>query len=135
MSEDDIITIDAAPAPKKVPTITVRLVGIEYQVAIPKAGSAIAMARPRDKSESVEERGRKAVTGLFKWIDAAFGDAAEEVSERLEDPNDLLDFQHIQELQMALLEVEAKKSGNPPTSSSASRASRRTTGRTSRATR
>lgn len=125
------IVIEATPEERKAPKpVPVTLVGVDYQITPPKAGMAIAAARFRNSTE--EKDLAKMTDSFFDWIEQAFGKQTDAVFARLEDPNDPLDLPHLQKLQQALMERGAAP--NPTTSSSGSQPSRRTGGRTSKAT-
>lgn len=124
------IIIEAKAEDSRRQKIKVSLVGREYLITAPKAGLAISSGRALlSKDPEVQ---MKAVGSFNHWIERAFGEKAEEIFDRLDDDDDLLDLVHIQELQE---QVMAQATGNPTTSSPGSRASRRSTGPTSRATR
>lgn len=99
------ITISAVPK-KKIP---VDLIGVRYQVTPPKSSLAIKISQQVRTPDDADD----AFTTLGEWIDIAFGkQAAVKVRNRLEDPDDDLDLEHIMQLMNLLMETEA---GAPPT--------------------
>lgn len=124
------IIIEAKAEDTRRQKIKVSLVGRDYTIIAPKAGLAISSSRAIVSKDP--EIQMKAVTSFNHWIEVAFGEHAEEIFDRLDDQDDDLDLVHIQELQEAVM---GQAAGNPTTSSPGSRASRRSTGPTSRVTR
>lgn len=102
---------------------TVQLVGVEYLVTPPKAALAMklsakfgAKTTDADGKEVADSEGMQ--EGLAQFILAAFGKKqAADVTKRLEDPDDLLDYPQITELVSLLFEQETT---DPPTSPLAS---------------
>lgn len=117
------LTIEAE-APK---ALTANLVGVEYQVRPVKGSIGISLAQ--DFRGQVGKDGKAAKGGvdpkrieklnktLNRVIDMMFvsKDDRASVHERMKDPDDLLDFQHIFTLMEKLTEHQA---GNPTTSPS-----------------
>ena len=122
----------SAKAVAKAPLVKVKLVGVEYNVKQSKAGVLFGMGKYRNQQDDPEAN-REAMEKFFEWIDYTFEKQAPEVYDRLQDPADALDVTHLQDLQQALIEFAGRP--NPTTSSSGSPASRKTGGRTSKATR
>ena len=108
VTEDDgSLTIDAAP----VKTVTVNLVGATYECTPPKGASTMNMALAAEEDGASSLRAELEV--LEGWLEQAFGEeVAEEILERLEDPEDALDTPHIQKLMQALLSAAT---GDPTT--------------------
>lgn len=104
------------------PDLRVRLVGVEYDIYLPKTASAIALAR----SVKIDKKGKpkldkgneaEAVQALYDWIDAIFGtEQGNDVRARLEAANDSLDFQHINELLERVTEYARGEESEDPTS-------------------
>lgn len=97
------ITIDADP----VSTVSVKLVGKEYDITPPKAALAMRLAV---EAKLYQDDPSKMAEVLEVWMKRAFGEKVEKVQKRLDDEKDLLDITHI----MALMEkVIEKQTGNP----------------------
>lgn len=92
--------------------IPIRLVGEMYDVIAPKASLALRMGLQAGLSEMTLEDAQEAINGIYRWIDKAFGERAQEIHARLDDPDDKLDIKHINRLMVALAE---KASSNPTT--------------------
>ena len=89
-------------------TLHVELVGVEYDIRVPKAGFAIAMAmRARNAGD---DAAANTMDDLNEWIRRAFKERAEEVIARLGDDDDDLDIGDITEL---MQEAIAEGSDNP----------------------
>lgn len=94
-------------------TMEVKLVGTFYDVTPPKTALSMNMIGDMDKMKKEPKRVLKAVNS---WIDSAFTEKdAKKVRDRLNDPRDLLDIDHISEMVKALMEA---KTENPTTSGS-----------------
>lgn len=87
--------------------IPVELVGERYSILPPKTAVTLKMAVRAKQAGSDPALMYEA---LQEWIDKAFGKKAKEVHKRLDDPDDLLDIEHITELMKAVIEVST---GNP----------------------
>lgn len=86
--------------------VVIELIGKRYKVRPPKTSFAMKYALAGDGEDA-----STAVKLTVSWVKAAFQkDDAQEVIDRLQDPDDLLDLQHIMKLIEALV---AKVSGNP----------------------
>lgn len=75
------------------------LVGVEYDIRVPKAGFAIAMAMRARGGD--EDAAVNTMHDLDEWIRRAFKDRADEVLARLNDDEDDLDIGDITELMQA----------------------------------
>lgn len=93
-------------------TMQVDLVGVTYQIRIPKS---YAMLRFAALSQNTDDMDMSAmVEAMNAWIKQAFGkEGTEHVHERLDDPDDDLDIDHIMQLMEAVTEASAP--GNPTT--------------------
>lgn len=93
-------------------TMQVDLVGVTYQIRIPKT---YAMLRFAALSQTTDDMDMSAmVEAMNAWIKQAFGkEGTEQVHERLGDPDDDLDIDHIMQLMEAVAEASAP--GNPTT--------------------
>lgn len=90
--------------------LDVELVGENYNIHPPKASLALKLA-VRAKTNA-DDPGLLLKT-IDEWIDVAFGKAgAKAIHKRLDDPNDVLDIEHIMKLMEAVIE---ETSGNPTT--------------------
>lgn len=94
----------SAPQP-----VEVNLVGTVYTVTPPKSALAFKVAvYAKTHAEDAEVQ----LKALHEWIDKAFGKTqAAKVKKRLEDSNDLLDYEHIGTLMEKVSEAVA--AGNP----------------------
>lgn len=95
---------------KKRGTISVNLVGKEYEAVPPKA--IISMKFGQVAQEAGEDA-NALVEALFEWLELTFDDQAEQIKERLYSPKDDLDFPHVVELMQKLTEQSVE--GNPTT--------------------
>ena len=78
--------------------IPVRLVGVDYQMPQPKSGALINMARKAKQAESDKDQSAM-LDIVLDWARAAFGkDHGEHIIERLNNPLDPLDIEHITKL-------------------------------------
>lgn len=124
-------TFDVGPAQRTRQVeeqLTVNLVGVHYQVFIPKTASALELARTVRNYES-KKKGDKRTQGartdealvmmgaLDRWIDSAFTeDDAEDIRTRLKDPREELDYDHISELMEKVTTYSTEEeTGNPTT--------------------
>lgn len=83
--------------------IQVRLVGVEYQMPQPKSGSLINMARKAKTAEDSNDQGAM-LDIVLDWVVAAFGrEQGNHIIERLNDPLDPLDLEHITKLMRKVL--------------------------------
>lgn len=83
--------------------IQVRLVGVEYQMPQPKSGSLINMARKAKTAEDSNDQGAM-LDIILEWVVAAFGrEQGNHIIERLNDPLDPLDLEHITKLMSKVL--------------------------------
>lgn len=100
--------IDIAAEPRSV--LPIRLVGVEYSIVPPKNAFTLELA---SRTTDDDLRTAKATHDLiYSWIDQAFRDDAPKVRERLADPLDDLDLDHIMLLIQRVVEAQ---SGNPTT--------------------
>lgn len=100
----DGIVVEAKPRG----TITVKLVGVEYQMTPPKSALALKLAT---KAKSIGEDPEKMMDLLSDWMDQGFTKpVAKKIMARMDDPEDEFDFQHIMELMKAVIE---RASANP----------------------
>lgn len=102
------------------PDLQARLVGVVYDVYLPKSASALALAKSvkKDKKGRVKVDGEDAavIDALLEWVDGAFGDdQAKEIRKRLQDPKDRLDIEHVSEFMQKLVEYQTEDSENPTT--------------------
>lgn len=110
----DVISIVAA----KRKTIPVDLIGVRYNVTPPKASAAIRMMglTNLDLDSDDNTQALNAATQMMEAYDdlvtMMFGAKAQEIRDRMNDPEDALDIQHISELSQAL---QAASTDNPPT--------------------
>jgi hypothetical protein len=103
------IKIEATPRQ----TISIDLLGVEYVIVAPKAALALKLS-VRSKQATNGQDPTLMVEALYEWLDVAFGkEKAGEVRDRLDDPADLLDIEHLSILMQKVTEVG---SGNPTTS-------------------
>ena len=93
------IVINASP----VEAIAVTLVDKKYEIIPPKAALAMRLAV---ESKLYEDDPGKMADILGVWIKKAFGEKAEKVQARLDDPDDLLDIMHIMALMEKVIEVQ-----------------------------
>lgn len=78
--------------------IKVRLVGVDYQMPQPKSGALISMARKAKTAEDTKDQGAM-LDIVLDWVVAAFGrEQGNHINERLNDPLDPLDLEHITKL-------------------------------------
>lgn len=97
-------------------TIDVNLVGVEYKIIPPKSALALKVA---EEAKKAGDDPSKALSALELWVAMATNKkTATAMMERLQDPEDLLDVQHLSELISAVTEQVA---GNPTSSSPATR--------------
>jgi len=89
-------TADITIAGKPRKSLHINLVGIEYDIRVPKAGFAISMAM-RARSND-EDAAMNTMDDLNEWIRRAFKDSADSVIARLSDDDDDLDLGDITEL-------------------------------------
>lgn len=93
---------------KKEP-VEVSLVGKDYEITPPKTALAMKIAVQAKVFEDDPSKVKEAIDG---WVQKAFGKkVAKDIEKRLDDENDLLDFEDIMELMEALMEAGAD--GNP----------------------
>ena len=108
--------------------LTVNLVGVHYQVFVPKTASALDLARTVRDYESKkknDKRTQKARTdealtmmgALDRWIESAFTeDDAADIQARLKDPREELDYDHISVLmEKVTTYATEEETGNPTT--------------------
>lgn len=78
--------------------IPVRLVGVDYQMPQPKSGALINMARKAKTAEDAKDQGAM-LDIVLDWVIAAFGrEQGNSIVERLNNPLDPLDIEHITKL-------------------------------------
>lgn len=100
------ITITAEPRKR----IHVDLVGVGYDIVVPKAGFAMAMAQRARSGD--DDAALSTLNDINEWMRRAFRDRADEVFARLDDDDDDLDIQHITQLMQKSVEAG---SDNPTT--------------------
>jgi hypothetical protein len=83
-------------------SVRVKFVGVEYDVHVPKASLALRLARQAAEKNA---DGVRMIDALYIWADSAFGEKAEEIRARLDDPTDDLDIIHLTKLMEAMTEV------------------------------
>lgn len=91
---------------RKVEKIDVNLLGIDYKVNKLKAATALRFARAMSSPSTSE---LEAAGMLDNLVQRMFGTDAEKIFERLEDPEDELDFEHIGELAYAIFSYDSDK--------------------------
>lgn len=79
--------------------LNIDLVGVNYDIKVPKAGFAITMAMKARGGD--EDSAASTMDDLFEWVRRAFGERGEEVLARLENDDDDLDIGDITELMQA----------------------------------
>lgn len=105
MATTQRITIDAVPAVN----VTVGLVGQEYIIPVPKTTLGLIVA---ERMQAAKDDPTKLMDELKSWVMSTFGPKqGKKVWDRLFDPNDQLDINHISDLLTKLTEVGA----NPTT--------------------
>jgi hypothetical protein len=95
--------IEVAATPRE--KITVRLVGHEYVMTMPKGALTLKIAaRAREAEEKADPT---VMVALFDdWLDAGFGKKqGKALRARMDDPDDALDIPHIMELIQKVAEV------------------------------
>ena len=93
------INIEAAPQN----AIPIKLVGKTYEIVPPKAALAMRLAV---ESKLYADDPSKMADILDAWIRRAFGERAEKVQKRLDDPEDLLDNMHVMALMEKVIEFQ-----------------------------
>ena len=87
---------------KKRGTIPVKLVGKEYTATPPKALISMEFA---EKAQEAGEDVKALTSALWEWLDVTFGEAqSSEIQNRLRDPKDAIDFEHVMELMKLITE-------------------------------
>jgi len=93
--------------------IQVRLVGVDYQMPQPKSGALINMARKAKSAETDKDQSAM-LDIVLDWVTAAFGkEQGNHIIERLNDPLDPIDIEHITKLMGKVL--NATGGDNPST--------------------
>ncbi|HLR43882.1 MAG TPA: hypothetical protein VK065_01695 [Brevibacterium sp.] len=101
------------------PDFEVKLVGVTYPVFVPKSMASIALARSvkTDKKGRVKEADRnEALDAIMEWVKQAFDEEdARKLEQRLHDPKDRIDIEHMTEFMEKVNEYQTQDSGNPTT--------------------
>jgi hypothetical protein len=106
---DESLAVVATPQD----AISVELVGKKYMLKPPKSALALKVGV---KAKQASEDPSQMLEALDEWLTAAVGAKnVAAIHKRLDDPNDLLDYQHITQLMNLVLERSSKV---PPTSPS-----------------
>lgn len=96
--------IEITAEPRK--EITVKLVGVEYVIRLPKSGFAMGMAqRARFGGD---DAALNTLNDLNEWIRRAFRERGDEVLARMEDDDDELDINHITQLMQKSVEIASE---------------------------
>ena len=108
------------------PDFQARLVGVVYDIYVPKSSASIALARTVQKRESASKKAKgknpgkvdiaaeaEAIEDILEWADKVLGDSAGEVRARMQDPKDKLDIEHISELMEKVIEWAREDSEDP----------------------
>lgn len=102
------------------PDFTAVLVGVAYEVYLPKSAASIALAKSVkvDKKGNVKTKDNEStaevIDALYDWVDKAFGvEQGAAIRERLYDPKDKLDIPHISEFMQKVVEHQTEESENP----------------------
>lgn len=101
------IVIKASPSK----AVDVELVGVTYKVKPPKM-AVMAVVAKAASDQGTTDGTSKLIAHLEDLVKLMFGKAAASVLARLEDPTDLLDYEHITDVAGEIIEVS---SGNPTT--------------------
>lgn len=97
---------------------TARIVGVVYDVYLPKSAASIALARSvkTDKKGNVKGDNAEVVASILEWVDQAFdADGAADIDRRLNDSRDKLDIQHLTEFMQKVVEHQTEETENPTT--------------------
>lgn len=95
-----------------------RIVGVVYDVYVPKSAASIALARhvKTDKKGKVKGDNAEIVGSILEWVDQAFDeDGAADIDRRLKDSRDKLDIDHLSEFMQKVVEYQTEESENPTT--------------------
>lgn len=93
------IVIEASPRK----TYEVSLVGVDYTLTPPKSALALRMA---NQARSGADGASEVVDSIYSWVRSAFGaDQYDGIVARLEDPDDLLDIEHLTQLMQKVMEA------------------------------
>lgn len=108
------------------PDFQARLVGVVYDIYVPKSSASIALARTVQKRETASKKAKgknpgkvdiaaeaEAIEDILDWADKVLGDSAGEVRARMQDPKDKLDIEHISELMEKVIEWAREDSEDP----------------------
>lgn len=94
-------------------TIEVNLVGVTYNVRVPKGISTMVFAQKLQELQGDENNAEKLLETLEEWLVGTFGDEdGNAIVARLYDDQDDLDFTQVMELMEALIE---RATANPST--------------------
>ncbi len=105
--------IEIAAQPRE--NITVSLVGVEYVITPPKGSLGLRLAKKAKEAEN-EKDNISMWDEIMGWVRAGFGaKQTKKIQERLDDPDDDLDIEHITTLMEKIIEATTD---NPTSSSS-----------------
>lgn len=94
------IQIEAKPRK----TFAVELVGKEYTLTAPKSAFALRMAVKSKQAQTASDPSLL-IEAVDEWLEAALGpEQSQEVHDRIDDPNDDLDLEHINTLMEKVME-------------------------------
>lgn len=103
----------------RTPDFTARIVGVDYQVYVPKSTASIALARSikTDKKGRVKQEDRtEALDAIMEWVRQAFDqEDADRIDARLNDPKDRIDIEHMTEFMEKVNEYQTRETENPTT--------------------
>lgn len=103
----------------RTPDFTARIVGVDYNVYVPKSAASIALARTikTDKRGQIKKEDRtEALDAIMKWVKQAFDvEDSEAIETRLQDPKDRLDIEHMTEFMEKVNEYQTRETENPTT--------------------
>lgn len=93
------IVIEATPRK----SYDVSLVGIDYKLTPPKSALALKMA---NQTRNGADGATDVVDSIYTWVRSAFGPTqSKAIIKRLDDPEDLLDIEHLTQLMQKVMEV------------------------------
>lgn len=99
MAQTKRIVIEASPPVN----VTVHLVGEEYVIPVPKTTIGLIVA---ERMQAAKEDPERLMVELKDWVTSTFGKKqGKKVWDRLFDPDDLLDIDHISDLLGQLTEA------------------------------
>lgn len=110
----------------RTPDFQARLVGVIYDIYVPKSSASIALARTVQGRENASKKSKgknpgkvdieqeaEAIDSILDWTEQVLGDKADEVRARIKDPKDKLDVDHLSELMQKVIEMAREDSEDP----------------------